>query len=679
MSGKAIYTHPVRNEYQNKGSKNNLRLVSHYCTPGLNSFVDNNIINHEEAVDYYSLPDNFTLPSPCIESLPIESENDVVLDIIHSKNQWKTDNEKFIKICKEKLDFDYLKTLKNNLNENKNIQSVGIPYVFTRYCSNLMRDPDKYFDSITNWYFKNTLDKCNINGKSYLACARGSNLDSLEIVSIEDKKNIKVVAKENFNGPILDVKALKPQELLVRQKTKLFYLWNNSDTELCLKSKLIYDCNNIPLGDSDGLSNCYCSVDVEHIIKIWKDQNCIQDKYFERENINQNDSFLHLGFLYNQTDIVGMIDRQKFYLIDTRTDVSKPCTVYVPNRLLDKCEEFNTLCCSNLNDHSFYATTNHSMLTLDKRMGFVHKISHMLTAPPSLITTHYFENSLEPNELVIVGNQSDENLVKLPNILFQNDHLVCQTLASSIPKPLDSLYEIRHKGHCLDPKLTKRCSRPIIGVTGIGETVDDLQLFSINSVGDLFVQAFDKTEDSVELDKIIISNFENLLTNKSQMVKKLNYTHLTDMSKLFDLEPPEHNKEDIECSGGFWKMSKEEMLSYSDHVAPLILHPWDLDDVSEWETENENNDDLNNDDDDLGNNYVVKVNSWFEKNKLSTTEPCLENKNNPPNNKPKSQNDLRQSTDTDSSSSGYSVLINSEDEFNIENENLPSAILKLKL
>lgn len=73
-------------------------------------------------------------------------------------------------------------------------------------------------------------------------------------------------------------------------------------------------------------------------------------------------------------------------------DISKPCTIYDPQVILESCEENTALQCSRLNANSFYITTNHSVLTLDDRMGFVHKSSHMLSTPPSLITTHYFEN-----------------------------------------------------------------------------------------------------------------------------------------------------------------------------------------------------------------------------------------------------------------------------------------------
>lgn len=73
-------------------------------------------------------------------------------------------------------------------------------------------------------------------------------------------------------------------------------------------------------------------------------------------------------------------------------DMSRPCSIYDPSSIIEQCEELISLKNSNLNFHSFYVTSNHSVLTLDNRMGFVHKAYHMLSTPPSLITSHCYEN-----------------------------------------------------------------------------------------------------------------------------------------------------------------------------------------------------------------------------------------------------------------------------------------------
>lgn len=195
-------------------------------------------------------------------------------------------------------------------------------------------------------------------------------------------------------------------------------------------------------------------------------------------------------------------------------------------------------------------------------------------------------------------------------------------MASSIPKPLDALYNVRLQGHCLNPMLLDRFSRCLVGTTALGEHFDNLRLFSVNSAGDLFIQ---KINDSTPID---VTEFEKTVTVKLQTVQKLNYSQIFNMSKLWQLEPLDNQKENIK-KNRFWSMSKEKMTSYVDHLAPLILSPWDIDDLSEWENEDEDNDAVNDDSD---CDYTTKVHYWFNKNDslLRSAEPYEPNTNEPP-------------------------------------------------
>jgi len=60
-------------------------------------------------------------------------------------------------------------------------------------------------------------------------------------------------------------------ELMIRQKTKLSIFWNNSDSENFLKNNSVYDNCDIPFADADITANNFCTVDVNHFIKLWKD------------------------------------------------------------------------------------------------------------------------------------------------------------------------------------------------------------------------------------------------------------------------------------------------------------------------------------------------------------------------------------------------------------------------
>lgn len=135
----------------------------------------------------------------------------------------------------------------------------------------------------------------------------------------------------------------------------------------------------------------------------------------------------------------------------------------------------------------------------------------------------------------MLGNQTGEGLVHLSYTTSQDDFLLCQNMVSSIPKPMDSLYNIRLKGHCLNPSLLDRFSRCLLGTTAFGEYFTDLKLFSINSIGDLFVQ---QINDSTPID---VLKFKEMVTIKSKL-SELDYSYMFNMNKLWKLEPPDNHE-----------------------------------------------------------------------------------------------------------------------------------------
>lgn len=285
----------------------------------------------------------------------------------------------------------------------------------------------------------------------------------------------------------------------------------------------------------------------------------------------------------------------------------------------------------------------------------------MLSNPPSLINIHRYENNFDSNEMLFLGNQTGESLVYLPYTSCPDGFLVCQSIASSIPNPLQSLHTVQLQGHCLNPTLLDRFSRCLSGTTIFGEHVKDLKLFSINSAGDLFVQ---KVNDNTPID---VTEFNKNVTIKPQIVTKLNYSHKFDMSNLWKLEMPDKHKEINIKKDNIWSISKEKMLSYVDHLAPIILSPWDIDDLSEWENEDENDD--ANDDSDC--DYTTKVNFWFNKNDtlLSLTKTSEPSTVNPLINilsQASTAKTIPSSENDDESSSGFTVSLKSDDSLSSE-------------
>lgn len=215
--------------------------------------------------------------------------------------------------------------------------------------------------------------------------------------------------------------------------------------------------------------------------------------------------------------------------------------------------------------------------------------------------------------MLFLGNQSGESLVDLSYTSYQDDFLLCRHMPSLIPKPLDTLHHLRYQGHCLEPTLFDRFSQCLIGTTALGDNKENLRLFSINSTGDLFVQTIKNNRP------IDIIEFKNRVTIEPQTIQNLNYSLLFNMNKLWQIDLSVKHNENIQ-KNNTWKMSKEKMTSYTDHLAPLILTPWDIDELSEWENEDENAD-AENDTSDC--DYTTKVNYWFNKNDslLGSSQP----------------------------------------------------------
>lgn len=74
MFRRSITSHPV-NGYQGKGIKNSLCCIPHYHMPGLNTYAMSNVTNSDEASQYYSAPEFFSLPVPYVQFSEIESSN----------------------------------------------------------------------------------------------------------------------------------------------------------------------------------------------------------------------------------------------------------------------------------------------------------------------------------------------------------------------------------------------------------------------------------------------------------------------------------------------------------------------------------------------------------------------------------------------------------------------------
>lgn len=85
MSRNPIKTHPVDGYTNNSkldGNNKSIYCVPHNCMPGLNTYFISKINNINDAVQYYSVPNQFNLPMPYIPFSEIDLSNICSLDSI---------------------------------------------------------------------------------------------------------------------------------------------------------------------------------------------------------------------------------------------------------------------------------------------------------------------------------------------------------------------------------------------------------------------------------------------------------------------------------------------------------------------------------------------------------------------------------------------------------------------
>lgn len=71
MPVRPVSIHPV-DGFKEKGVKKSLSRIPHFFIPGLNTCLMSSISSCDEAIEYYSKPDFFSLPVPLIKFSKIE-------------------------------------------------------------------------------------------------------------------------------------------------------------------------------------------------------------------------------------------------------------------------------------------------------------------------------------------------------------------------------------------------------------------------------------------------------------------------------------------------------------------------------------------------------------------------------------------------------------------------------
>lgn len=154
------------------------------------------------------------------------------------------------------------------------------------------------------------------------------------------------------------------------------------------------------------------------------------------------------------------------------------------------------------------------------------------------------------------------------------------------------------------------------------ESEDEIILFSTTSVGDVFKQTLQKSSklNDLELNENELNKLESWEEQCEDLLLEMNDPcHVTDLlddtnilnciqdnKKLY-----EETVNKLEKCKAEWNISKKELLSYCDYLAPRILEEWGINDEEEWSEFSEKTlDEVSSDEED---NVTDRVMKWIEK------------------------------------------------------------------
>ncbi|XKL69020.1 hypothetical protein PGB90_006789 [Kerria lacca] len=628
--------HPVENKIS---CTEHLLQNKHYIFPGLNvcskKICDTNFIKC--ITKSYSIPLlNIHRPLPCLSSkfnkLTRNSNEDCVLKFVRNKHIWKQKKKRLLEVIKSDL-HKRKKIYADIKNDSKNQKTL--PYGVVKLAAHLATDPDKHFKGFYNWYYGNSIAIATNDDEPYLLHATGDNLNSLVISSfeIENETDFVPVLSPKISvlfpnvDPIYDVVVSKISGLVgVRQRNCCsFFQYENNDIETTIKNNVSVKNKNCPFICMDVNSAEFCTINANREIQFWNPlikNHCIQNVNLPKSISFLPDNFVQVKYDVNtncQTYIV--VDRNEIYLFDKRQKCNKACSSWKTQPYVELCENISLLIPSIVENH-WYIGLTHSCLLLDARIGFIQKWTHMLPQTPTVGVPLTIEKTdLRTKEALILSTQSTNDTVAIYN-KWSSGKPVMSCTPVALPNRIDTLHDARINGVLSHPGLKNKFDFSVIGLSAY-KYKTKMGIFSLTSTGDIFHQVTEQnksrlfsneesfTQSELSYLKTWESDFRRTNLKNSNNVST---TGIADMSELVD----NINYINIEFNewpssqSNFkpkWKKSKKCLESYKDLLAPFLLQDFELDDISEWDSDEENEKNQS----DI-NNYK-KVENWLLESK----------------------------------------------------------------
>lgn len=510
---------------------------------------------------------------------------DPSLILLNEKKVWDKYKAELLKYCTQAQVERYEKELCTRRNPR-------VPYNISVLADHMRKDPDKYFHSNYNFYYAGGNISClEAGGDKYLIWAKAD--DSGEIFvdqfSLEDTQvtdiNSNWIVESNVKGPIYQIESLD-NFMVTRHKNKICLFSINGEIENKLQFYKSYEVDNSEPFYYTCLNSKYlCTISASREIEIFDahvETSLLKSVVDKEEGVHMSDNWCSAHYIDDNT--LCFIDRTSISYIDMRvkTDVLSRWTVA---HLTEHCEEI--YCGAAGSSENEYIVTNHQVLCLDRRIGFLQRWTHGITHSPAFISV--LANDL--SDKMFIGSQRCSSIVFIENSC-KNGNNISLSQPYYLPSTVETLHAARYHGCCLGNTVSSRFFMSTTGLCSV-DNGNDMGLFKITSTGDVFNQSLTKgrhgKDISLREDDIVILNeweqsCEDAFLEQSKVCtveKILQDKHLVSYVTNASCDYEEPVKK-VDNSSAPWRISKKELMRYCDYLAPRMLKEWNIEDLEEW-------------------------------------------------------------------------------------------------
>ncbi|XP_054263834.1 uncharacterized protein LOC128987137 isoform X2 [Macrosteles quadrilineatus] len=582
-------------------TKDYLSKLPHHVLPCMNlqrsfPFEEDNDFTNDHFSKNVLWESSLPIPITKLTDLTFEALNgiDQTTALIRNKLRWQMKKEKILNAVKKDK-----KNLSDKLIRKAGTVEAGsstvLPRGIVQLAGHLDKDPDPQFSGVYNWYYTGgSLATLANNEENYLFYPRESNICCSQFENGQNKELFTLPLE--LNNPIYQI-ASSEAGVVTRQKScvNLFNICQSEDKLLLNKIHTVSNKRDsfVSVALQDKSNEKYCTLSSSGILKLWDVEYSngykMKMKVAPGEGVHVMDNWSSIQFVDNKTLLLA--DRCCIHLLDCRVDMNEKQLAWCPRKLGEQCEQLSYVTSSCLQDQVVYCTTSHQVLSLDLRIGFGQRWSHMMAAPPYLGFTHNTAQHTN-QEILCIGSQVMSDCICIVNC-WRGGNPQAEYRPISLPSPCRGLILARQQGVCLEPTLSQRFSQSMIGLTCLPST-NGLHVVRQSATGDVFLQELSqsKGDEPSRLTSDQLTAYSEWSKPALSLQRDTTTVSVTDVKNLTPLlealtetysEEPEHGVEvEAEVQSGGWRRSKQYLEDCVDLLAGRLLSVWEVDDEEEW-------------------------------------------------------------------------------------------------